>query len=351
MTTKISHIKRSARVAAALAVSALLFAGCSAETDSADQNATPTDSAANEQEEAPADSVAQGSAVSDVTGFDNVVVSTDWLADNLDSDTVKVIEVSTEVGLYERGHIAGAVNFPWHTAFVETVTRDIVSQEDFTELVQAAGINAGDTVVLYGDKNNWFAAWGAWIFELYGFEDIRLLDGGRTKWEAESRPYEVAAPAPTRGTWEAAPANQDLRALKDEVLTVVTEEQDVQLLDIRSVAEFNGEIFAPDGVDELSVRAGHIPGAINVVWSEAVNEDGTLKSVEELRKLYADAGIDGSEPIIVYCRIGERASHSWFVLNKILGYDAQLYDGSWTEWGNSVGTPIDNPAGTVWGGV
>lgn len=326
----------------ALAAPALLLvslAACSAEP------------AAEAQAAAPAPAAGGGGASSEVTGFENVVVSTDWVAEHLDDPKVALLEVSVDPGEYERGHIPGAVNFPWHTAFVDTVTRDIVSAESLTGLAQDAGIDEDSTIVLYGDHDNWFAAWGAWVFTLYGHDDVRLLDGGRGAWESESRELAVAPPAPASGTFTAEAADPALRALLPEVLEVANGALDNTLVDIRGAAEFNGEIFAPDGVQELAVRAGHIPGAVNVPWVEAVDEDGRFKPVEELRELYAAAGVDGSKPIITYCRIGERASHTWFVLNKILGYDAKLYDGSWTEYGNAVGVPIENPAGTVWGGV
>lgn len=279
------------------------------------------------------------------------VVSADWLEQNLDSPDVRVVEVSVNPGVYEQGHIPGASNLAWHTDLVDTVSRDIVSQERFEELARAAGIDDDSTVVLYGDTNNWFAAWGAWIFNLYGADDVRLLDGGRVKWEADGRPLEVAPPSLEPGEFTASEADPGLRALLPEVVAVASGEAPGQLVDIRGPAEYNGEIFAPDGVQELSVRAGHIPGAINIPWSANVQEDGTFKSVDELTALYAEHGIDGSLPIATYCRIGERASLSWFVLSEILGYDAAVYDGSWTEYGNTVGLPIVNPAGTVWGGV
>lgn len=281
-----------------------------------------------------------------------VLVSADWLEQNLTNPNVRVIEVSVDSGVYERGHIPGAVNFVWHTDFVDTVRRDIVSAERFQELVQAAGINSDTTIILYGDFNNWFAAWGVWIFRIYGATDVRLLDGGRVKWEADGRPLEVATPVYDRGNFVvSAEPNLALRARLWDVLAVVEGEKAGVLIDIRSVAEYNGEIFAPEGVQELAVRAGHIPGAINVPWGKNVNPDGTFKSVEELRQLYAELGIDGSTPIITYCRIGERAALTWFVLSQLLGYDdVRLYDGSWTEYGNAVGVPIENPAGTVWGG-
>lgn len=282
--------------------------------------------------------------------FSDVVVDADWLEANADDDNLVLIEVSTDPGIYERGHIEGAVNVHWHTELVDTVNRDITSREDFTELAQNAGINDDSIVVLYGDRDNWFAAWGAWVFKQYGAEDVRLLDGGRAKWEADGRALTTAPPSPAKGNFEASEPNTDLRAFLPEVLEVAeAENPTTNLVDIRSAAEFSGEIFAPEGFQELAIRSGHIPGAVNVTWSAAVAEDGTFLPVEELRALYAEQGIDGSQPVIVYCRIGERASHTWFILSEILGYDAKLYDGSWTEYGNSVGVPIENPAGTVWG--
>lgn len=331
-----------------------------------------------------AEALAQANPPTD--NFEKVVVDSAWLAENLDNPKVRVIEVSVVPGLYERGHIPGAVNFIWHTDFVDTVRRDIVSPERFQELLRAAGIDSDTTVILYGDNNNWFAAWGAWIFTIYGVEDIRLLNGGRAKWEAEGRELAVKTPNYTAGKITIGEPRADLRLFLPDVLevveaklaaetqaevtatatvtaTVTAEEaaeiaateaaaeiaRNTVIIDIRSPAEFEGTVFAPEGFQELAIRAGHIPTAVNVPWGRAVNEDGTFKSVEELRELYAAVGVDGSQPIIVYCRIGERASHTWFVLSQILGYDVALYDGSWTEWGNTVGVPIQNPAGTVWG--
>jgi thiosulfate/3-mercaptopyruvate sulfurtransferase len=280
---------------------------------------------------------------------EEAVVSADWLEARLDDPNVRVIEVSVVHGLYERGHIPGAVNFVWHTDFVDPVIRDIVDPERFQELVQAAGINADTTVVLYGDNNNWFAAWGAWIFSLYGAEDVRLLDGGRIKWEADGRALSVQPAEHEAGNFTVDVFNEELRAYLPDVLAIVEGEVEASILDIRSPAEYSGQIFAPEGFQELAIRAGHIPGAVNVPWSQAVNADGTFKSVEELTELYANVGIDGSLPVVVYCRIGERSSHTWFVLSRILGYEVAQYDGSWTEWGNTVGVPIVNEAGTIWG--
>src|SRR5690606_26832939 len=212
------------------------------------------------------------------------------------------------------------------------------------------GIGKDTTTIIYGDTNNWFAAWGAWVFDIYGIENVKLLDGGRAKWEAEKRPLDVRAPSHAQGDVTVKPANTALRARLVDVLAVAEKRADGKLVDIGSPDEYNGKILAPQGVQELSVRAGHIPGAVNVPWGQAVAADGTFKSKEELRKVYAAVGIDGSKPIITYCRIGERSSHTWFALKKILGFDVKNYDGSWTEYGNSVGVPVTNLAGTVWGG-
>lgn len=279
----------------------------------------------------------------------DVLVSTDWLEKNLQNPQVRVVEVSVNPGLFERGHIGGAVNFNWHTDLVNTVERDIVSQDAFQQLLRNAGINDDTVTVLYGDNNNWFAAWGAWIFDIYGVKNVKLLDGGRKKWEAEGRPLVAVADTYAAGNVTVSAANEKLRARLTDVVAVAKKQKDLALVDIRSADEYSGKIFAPAGVPELSIRAGHVPGAVNVTWSKLVAEDGTFKPAEELKAIYAEVGIDGSKPIITYCRIGERSSHSWFALSKILGYDVANYDGSWTEYGNAVGVPISNPAGTVFG--
>lgn len=279
-----------------------------------------------------------------------VLVSTDWLEQNLKNEKVRIIEVSVNPGQFERGHIPGAVNFAWHTDLVDPIQRDIVSKENFQALLQKAGVNQDTTTVLYGDTNNWFAAWGAWVFDVYGVQNVKLLDGGRVKWEAEKRPLDARATTPAKGDVQVKDANNALRAFLPDVVAAAEKRSDAQLVDIRSPDEYNGKVFAPQGIQELSIRAGHVPGAVNVPWSQAVAADGTFKSAEELKKLYGAVGVDGSKPIITYCRIGERSSHTWFALSKILGYEVRNYDGSWTEYGNSVGVPITNVAGTVWGG-
>jgi thiosulfate/3-mercaptopyruvate sulfurtransferase len=278
------------------------------------------------------------------------LVTTDWLEKNLNNPKLRLIEVSVDTGVYERGHIQGAVNFKWHTDLVDPVKRDIASKENFEKLLRQAGVNNDSTIVIYGDSNNWFAAWGAWVFDVYGVKNVKLLDGGRKKWEAEKRPLTPLATKVAAGNIKVSDANNALRARLIDVVAIANKKSDTALVDIRSPDEFTGKIFAPAGVQETAIRAGHIPGAVNVPWGQAVAEDGTFKSSEELKKVYAAVGIDGKKPIITYCRIGERSSHTWFALSKILGYNVRNYDGSWTEYGNSVGNPVINTAGTVWGG-
>ncbi|GAA5015739.1 sulfurtransferase [Acinetobacter puyangensis] len=279
------------------------------------------------------------------------LVDTKWLQQNLNNPNVRIVEVSVNPGQFERGHIPGAVNFRWHTDLVDTVRRDVATASNFQNTLRKAGINKDTTVVLYGDNNNWFAAWGAWVFDLYGVKNVKLLDGGRTKWEADKLP--LSARASTYKVGNITINNKTNNQLRARLVDVIqaSNKKSAALVDIRSADEFNGKVFAPAGVQELSIRAGHIPNAVNVPWGEAVAADGTFKSKEELRKIYAKVGIDGSKPIITYCRIGERSSHTWFALSKILGYNVKNYDGSWTEYGNTVGLPITNNAGTVWGAI
>jgi len=290
------------------------------------------------------------------------VVSADWLAEHLDDPNVVIVEVSegrsdSGVSKYQDGHIAGAIEFLWYRDFVQRLSRDLATREQITELAQAAGINPDSTVVLYGDGNNWFAASGAWGLTYYGLADVRLLAGGRYQWEtADGRPLTTDVPTPERGSWVAEAGDQGIRAYKDEVLQVALGERDGVIVDIRGVPEFQGEIgVAPGFGGEAAAKWGHIPGAHNFPWGGNVKVpadggDGTFKDVEAIRERYAAQGIDGSKPIYVYCRIGERASHTWFALTQLLGYDAKVYDGSWTEWGNAVGTPVANPTLEASGG-
>lgn len=280
----------------------------------------------------------------------DALVTTDWVADNLDNPDVRIVEVSVEPGKFNRGHIPGAINLRWHTDLVDPVNRDLVSKEDFETLLSENGISEETTVVIYGDHNNWFAAWGAWVFTIYGHENIRLLDGGRDKWENENRQLSSRPTNHPHTDYTISNVNENLRAFLPDVREIAEGKSQGALVDIRSNEEYQGKVIAPEGIQELSVRAGHVPGAVNVPWGTIVDEDGTFLPEEELKEVYAEKGIDGSETVITYCRIGERSSHTWFALHYILGYDTQNYDGSWTEYGNAVGVPIENPAGTVWTG-
>jgi thiosulfate/3-mercaptopyruvate sulfurtransferase len=252
--------------------------------------------------------------------------------------------------VYEKSHIPNAVNFRWHTEFVDPVNRDIAGQAQFQATARAAGINKDTQVVLYGDKNNWFAAWGVWIFRTYGHQNVSILNGGRDKWVKDGRAMTPVVPSLRPGNFTATTANTNLRAFLPDVVKIAKKiDKTTKLVDIRSADEFSGKIFAPAGFQELAIRAGHIPGAQNVPWSTAVAPDGTFRPVADLKAIYDAKGINGKKKVTVYCRIGERAAHTWFVLSEILGYDVKLYDGSWTEYGNAVGVPIANPTGTVWG--
>ena len=278
------------------------------------------------------------------------LVSTEWAYENLKNDKVRFVEVSVDPGVYEKGHLKGAVGFKWHSELCDPVSRDIVSPERFQALCREAGISNDTTVVLYGDLNNWFACWGYWIFAMYGHPDVKLMNGGRKKWELDKRPLDLTAPKYAPGNFTVKATNPALRVRLADVVKAVRNESPAAIVDVRSPDEHNGKVFAPPGIQELSIRAGCIPGSKNVPWNKTVQEDGTFKGAEELRKLYADAGINGKGPVITYCRIGERSSHSWFVLKVLLGYDARNYDGSWTEYGNAVGVPVENKTGTIWTG-
>lgn len=277
------------------------------------------------------------------------LVTAEWLQDNLDNENVRVFEVSVDTGVYERGHIPGAVHLDWHTELVDPTKRDIAAREDFEAKLREAGVSSDTHVVLYGDNNNWFAAWGAWVFDVYGIE-VSLLDGGRKLWEAQGLPLDTNVREHAASDIDLPERNNDLRARFSEVLDIAEGRLSAKLVDIRSNDEYTGKIFAPEGVKELAVRAGHIPTAENVPWGLIVQEDGTFKSADDIKAVYAAVGVDGSEPIVTYCRIGERSSHTWFALKRILGYDVKNYDGSWTEYGNAVGVPVVNVAGTVWTG-
>lgn len=280
---------------------------------------------------------------------DGPLVTTEWLQENLENPEIRLLEVSVNPGVHERGHIPGATNIVWHTDLVDPVRRDIASKDQLQSILRDAGVNGDSTIILYGDTNNWFAAWGAWVLDVHGVENVKLLDGGRALWEAEGRQLSTSPLALAAGNIELGEADPALRAKLAEVVDAVESESHV-IVDIRSPDEYSGKIIAPEGFKETAIRAGHVSGAVNVPWSQAVQEDGRFKSPEELKALYAEAGVDGSKPVITYCRIGERSSHTWFALSKILGYDVKNYDGSWTEYGNAVGVPVTNLAGTIWTG-
>jgi thiosulfate/3-mercaptopyruvate sulfurtransferase len=274
------------------------------------------------------------------------IVENDWLADHLNDPKIRVVEVDYDPAAnYELGHIPGAVLFDWRKDINDPLRRDILSGEAATVLLQRAGIDPETTVVLYGDFNNWFAAFAFWALSYYGAKNLKLLNGGRKKWIAEDRPVTKEVPKPPRGRFEARPPDAKLRAFLEDVRTVLPEVRSgkVSLVDVRGPKEFSGEITAPpEYPTEHAQRGGHIPGAKNIPWAQAVREDGTFKSREELEELYRSKGVPASGPVITYCRIGERSSHTWFVLRYLLGYpDVRNYDGSWTEWGNLVRTPIE----------
>lgn len=270
-----------------------------------------------------------------------VLVSTDWVSQHAGDAKVRIVEVDVNTGSYEEGHVPGAVGWAWDTQLCNTVQRDIVPKEEFEQLMSRSGIGNDTTIVLYGDNNNWFAAWAFWQLKIYGHADVRLMNGGRAKWLAEGREISVETPSPTRTSYTAKARDHSIRAFLPEVMTSVGTIE-YELVDVRSPAEFTGEILSPAGLPETCQRGGHIPGAINIPWGKACADDGTFKTADELRKLYRGAGITGKKPVIAYCRIGERSSHTWFVLKYLLGYDKVTnYDGSWTEWGNMVRVPVD----------
>jgi thiosulfate/3-mercaptopyruvate sulfurtransferase len=270
----------------------------------------------------------------------DVLVTTDWAEKNLNTDGTVFIEVDEVTTAYEGGHIPGAIRLDWSDELTDPVRRDILSKEDFAATLSRKGVRNDDTVVLYGGNNNWFAAYAYWEFKLYGHANLKLIDGGRKKWELEGRPLTTDVPVRPATAYEAKDADLSIRAFRDEVLEAIGKKN---LVDVRSPDEFSGKIFAPAHLpQEVAQRAGHITTAINIPWSKAANDDGTFKSDEELTALYREAGLDPSKPTIAYCRIGERSSHSWLVLHELLGYsDVKNYDGSWAEYGSLIGVPID----------
>jgi thiosulfate/3-mercaptopyruvate sulfurtransferase len=277
-------------------------------------------------------------------GFANeVLVTTDWLTEHLGDGNLVVAEVDENTDLYEDGHIPGAVKLHWRDDLQDPVERDLVDKDRFEQLLGERGIGADTAVVLYGDKNNWFAAYAYWYLKIYGHKDVRILDGGRQKWIDEGREVTTEVPSPAAASYSAQDRDESIRARRDQVLQWIGEPSGRALVDVRSPQEFSGELMAPPGYEqEGASRTGHIPTAQSIPWAQAVKDDGTFKSADDLKALYGAKGVSGDKHITAYCRIGERSAHTWFVLHELLGYDdVRNYDGSWTEWGNLVDVPIE----------
>ncbi len=278
-----------------------------------------------------------------------VLVSTDWVAQHLNDPTVKIVEIDVDTQAYAAGHIPGALGFNWETQLQDQVRRDILSKAEFERLMGEAGITPAHTVVVYGDNNNWFAAYGFWLMKLYGHQDVRLMNGGRVKWLGEDdKELTPDAPKVTPTTYRSASEHPELRVRLRDVLAIIdgdggSDPGSHNLVDVRSPDEFTGKVIAPPGMTETAQRAGHIPGAKNVPWSTAVAPDGTFKTAADLRTIYLEnQGVNPDRPTVAYCRIGERSSHTWFVLRYLLGLDdVRNYDGSWTEYGSVIGVPIE----------
>ena len=277
------------------------------------------------------------------SGYANpeVLVSTDWVAEHLDDPNVRIVESDEDVLLYDMGHIPGAINLDWHTDLQDQVKRDFLDKAGFEALLSKNGIGNDTTVVFYGDRNNWYATYAYWLFKYFGHRDARVMNGGRAKWEAEGRPMSRDVPSYPATTYPAQEPDERIRAYRDDVLKQVRSGAPA-LVDVRSVPEYTGEVLHMAGyAQEGAQRGGHVLGAKSIPWATAANEDGTFKSPEQLREIYGGKGITPDKNVIAYCRIGERSSHTWFVLRELLGYpDVRNYDGSWTEWGSMVGVPI-----------
>jgi thiosulfate/3-mercaptopyruvate sulfurtransferase len=270
------------------------------------------------------------------------LVSTEWVAKHLDDPRVRLLEVDVDTNAYASGHAPGAVGINWTTQLGDPIRRDIPTKDAWAKLLSDAGVSNDTQLIFYGDNNNWFAAFAYWVSKIYGHQHAALMNGGRKKWELEQRPLVTDVPSYATTSYTAKEGDTSLRALLREVLALPS---GTALVDVRSPAEFNGEVIAPPGMTETAQRAGHIPGAANIPWAQAANEDGTFKSADQLRQLYAAKGITPDKDVVTYCRIGERSSHTWFVLKELLGFQkVKNYDGSWTEYGSVVGVPIDNPA-------
>jgi thiosulfate/3-mercaptopyruvate sulfurtransferase len=273
----------------------------------------------------------------------DVLVTTEWLAAHLGDDNLVVAEVDENPDLYEDGHIAGAVKLHWRDDLQDPIERDIIEKAEFERLMGSRGIGNDTSVVLYGDKNNWFAAYAYWYLKIYGHADARILDGGRQKWIDEGRDLTTDAPVPVSASYTAKEADESIRVRRDNVLQGLENGGGRALVDVRSPQEYSGELMAPPGYEqEGAARTGHIPSAQSIPWAQAVRDDGTFKSPDELRELYGAKGVTPEKEVLAYCRIGERSAHTWFVLRELLGYpNVKNYDGSWTEWGNLVDVPIE----------
>ena len=275
---------------------------------------------------------------------DQALVDADWAKAHLDDPSVRFVEVDVDTTSYEQSHIPGAVAWNWTSQLSDGIRRDIAGREEFSALLSASGIGPDTTIALYGDNNNWFAAWAYWQLKLYGHSDVRIINGGRKFWLDNGLPLSVDAVSYAATGYELPEPDFSLRAYRDDILPRL-DDPTLALVDVRSPAEYNGEIIAPPGMSETAQRAGHIPGAASIPWAQTVREDGTFKSAEDLATLYEAKGITADKDIIAYCRIGERSSHSWFVLHELLGYKrVRNYDGSWTEYGSLIGVPIEKPA-------
>ncbi len=271
----------------------------------------------------------------------DMLASTAWAAEHSKDANVRLVEVDVDTTAYEQGHAPGAIAWNWSTQLSDGRTRDIVSKAALEKLLGESGIDTNTIVLLYGDNNNWFAAWALWQLKIYGHKDVRLVNGGRKKWLEEGRELTADVPAVTPKSYTAGAPDWSLRAYLSDVQKASAAKA-ASLVDVRSPAEYSGEIIAPPGLPETAQRGGHIPSAASIPWGQACNDDGTFKSADDLKALYGGKGVDASKPAIAYCRIGERSSHTWFVLKYLLGInDVKNYDGSWTEWGNLVGAPIE----------